>query len=302
MFNFSIHDLGRHRVAVAVVAAATTTTVVLPTVYVAYLNWAVRRRTTCSSGQLSPPPADQASASSVPPRTPRSLPDEVMANPEEWVVSYERVVSRPIPAAMLVHKLRGGGDDHDKQTTAGSSPSPLLTTYLRTTYKAFGWTPQAFLIRGLLAEPERRASFGAAHIDGLAFADGDVVDGVYKVTSYQYRQSSSSSSSKGGSSSSAEVIELSIDVPRSYKGPAVRGLILSAVEEEEGEVEGPPVSAMPPPTTTTTAVAVRFVNETWLWRKRDEKPTMLESGLGRWFHSLLAGWLVMKGLGGVVRR
>ncbi|KAM0664078.1 hypothetical protein ACQRIU_007079 [Beauveria bassiana] len=276
LFNLSLPDLGRHRI-----AAVALLPVVLPTVYVAYLNWAVRRRTSSTSGQLPP---SSAAAASVP-RTPQSLPADVLARPQEWVVSYERVISRPIPAASLVAKLlrRGGGGGGGG--TDETSPSPLLTAYLRTTYKAFSWTPQAFLIHGMLAEPERKASFGAAHIDGLRFARGDVVDGVYRVTSYEGgAKSSSSSSSKD--KAVVEVVELSIDVPRSYKGPAVRGIVVSAVEPLVGDGED----------------AVQFVNETWLWRKKDEKPTLLESGLGQWFHRLLAGWLVMKGLGSVTRK
>ncbi|KAM3454211.1 hypothetical protein MY5147_006892 [Beauveria neobassiana] len=276
IFNLSLPELGRHRM-----AAAALLPVVLPTVYVVYLNWAVRRGTSSTSGQL--PPSSTAAAASVP-RTPQSLPEDVLARPQDWVVSYERVISRPVPAASLVAKLlrrgRGGGGGTDE-----TSPSPLLTAYLRTTYKAFSWTPQAFLIHGMLAEPERKASFGAAHIDGLRFARGDVVDGVYRVTSYEGgAKSSSSSSSKD--KAVVEVVELSIDVPRSYKGPAVRGIVVSAMEPLVGDGED----------------AVQFVNETWLWRKKDEKPTLLESGLGQWFHRLLAGWLVMKGLGGVTRK
>ncbi|EJP62978.1 uncharacterized protein BBA_07989 [Beauveria bassiana ARSEF 2860] len=273
LFNLSLPDLGRHRI-----AAVALLPVVLPTVYVAYLNWAVRRRTSSTSGRL--PPSSTAAASV--PRRPQSLPEDVLARPQDWVVSYERVISRPVPAASLVAKLlrRGGGGGTDE-----TSPSPLLTAYLRTTYKAFSWTPQAFLIHGMLAEPERKASFGAAHIDGLRFARGDVVDGVYRVTSYEVgAKSSSSSSSKD--KAVVEVVELSIDVPRSYKGPAVRGIVVSAMESLVGDGED----------------AVQFVNETWLWRKKDEKPTLLESGLGQWFHRLLAGWLVMKGLGGVTRK
>lgn len=269
LFNLSLPDLGRHRM-----AAAALLPVVLPTVYVVYLNWAVRRRTSCTSGQL-PPSSTTVSAL----HTPKSLPEDVLARPQDWVVSYERVVSRPVPAASLVAKLlrRDGTDE------SSPSPSPLLTAYLRTTYKAFSWTPQAFLIHGMLAEPERKASFGAAHIDGLRFARGDVVDGVYRVTSYE---GGAGSSSKSEDKAVVEVVELSIDVPRSYKGPAVRGLIVSAIEPLVGGEED----------------AVQFVNETWLWRKKDEKPTLLESGLGQWFHRLLAGWLVMKGLGGVTRK
>lgn len=81
-----------------------------------------------------------------------------------------------------MHKLVRGGSSSSSGDE--DSPSPLLTSYLRATFRAFGWTPQAFLIRSMLAEPERKASFDGAHIDALTFAGGDVVDGVYKVTSY----------------------------------------------------------------------------------------------------------------------
>ncbi|KAM3552467.1 hypothetical protein MY1884_007187 [Beauveria asiatica] len=275
LFNFSLPDLGRQRM-----AAAALLPVVLPTVHVVYLDWAVRRRTSSTSGQLAPSSTAAAAAAAAVsvPRTPQSLPADVLARPRDWVVSYERVVSRPVPAVSLVAKLlqRGGTD------ASSPSPSPLLTAYLRTTYKAFSWTPQAFLIHAMLAEPGRKASFGAAHIDGLRFARGDVVDGVYRVTSYE----GGAKSSSGQDKAVVEVVELSIDVPRSYKGPAVRGIVVSAIEPLVGDGED----------------AVQFVNETWLWRKKDEKPTLLESGLGQWFHRLLAGWLVMKGLGGVTRK
>lgn len=257
LLNFSIPDLGRHRTAAAVALLP----VVLPAVYVAYLNWTVRRTTTCTAGQLNQQ-AHTTTTAAIP--TPASLPKDVVANPHDWVVCYERVVSAPLSASTLVHKLRG---DSPNTTT----PSPLFTAYLRTTYKAFSWTPQAFIIRAMLAEPERKASFTAAHIEGLRFAQGDVVDGVYAVTSYERE-------AKRG----VEVIELSIDVPASYHGPPVRGLIMSAIDEEDGQ-------------------SVRFVNETWLWRRKEEKPTLLETAFGKWFHSLLAGWLIAKGLGGVRR-
>ncbi|KAJ3473495.1 hypothetical protein NLG97_g10273 [Lecanicillium saksenae] len=264
LLNLSVQDLQRHRgTAVALLP------VVLPAVYVVYLNLTIRRTTSCSSGQLNPPPSSgtstAASSPAAAPITPESLPEEVAANPGDWVVCYERVVSRPLSASSLVHKLLGHNSNDD---ASAETPSPLLKTYLRATYKAFSWTPQAFLIRAMLAEPDRRASFAAAHIDELEFARGDVVDGVYAVTSYGRNE-------RRG----VEVIELSLDVPASYRGPPVRGLIMSAIEEGKD--------------------GVVFVNETWLWRKKDEKPTLLETGFGRWFHSLLAGWLITKGLGGV---
>jgi hypothetical protein len=48
-----------------------------------------------------------------------------------------------------------------------------------------------------------------------------------------------------------------------------------------------------------TQEKIVLINETWMWRLVDEKPTMLESPIGRWFHRLLAGWLVLKGISGV---
>lgn len=296
LFNISIHDLARHKT-----AAAALLPVLLPTAYVVYLNWTVRRSTTCISGTHSKYKA--ATEAAPEPRIPNSLPEEVVAHPSEWVVCYERVVSQPVATAALIDALnhdkggnarKSGTSGSDSDSTASplftrpsplfTRPSPLFTSYLRSTYKAFSWTPQAFLIRAMLAEEDRRASFGAGYIESLAFADGDIVDGVYRVTSYEH----GSECQRG-----LEAIELSIDVPASYKGPPVRGLIMSAIQpvvtaDDDGAASAPPERIL-------------FVNETWLWRRKEEKATLLESAFGKWFHSLLAGWLVKKGLAGLAR-
>ena len=47
---------------------------------------------------------------------------------------------------------------------------------------------------------------------------------------------------------------------------------------------------------------VKFVNETVLWRGVSDKPTLLEGCMGRWLHTFMAGWLVVKGIGAVTYR
>lgn len=67
--------------------------------------------------------------------------------------------------------------------------------------------------------------------------------------------------------------------PEGYTGPEAHGVIVAAVELVGDDF--------------------MFVNETWLRRGLDEKPTMLEGAVGRWFHSLLAAWLIGKGVSAV---
>lgn len=251
--------LCRHRTAVAALLP-----IVAPAVYVAYLNWTVSRSVTGSTTGQLPRSKDAASTKQLLPAKPQSLPVDVVENPDEWVVSYERVVSLPLDASMLISAP-------GKSTTGG--PSPLFCRYLHGVYRAFSWTPQAFLIRAMMAEPLRRESFSAKYINSLAFNEGDIVDGVYKVSHY------------GAYTGRAmETLELVLDTPSSYKGPPVRGLILSSIE---------------PAPSVDGEDKVYMVNETWLWRGKDEKPSMLEGGLGSWFHTLLAGWLIKKGLAGL---
>lgn len=47
---------------------------------------------------------------------------------------------------------------------------------------------------------------------------------------------------------------------------------------------------------------VKFVNETVLWRGVSGSPTLLEGCIGRWLHTLMASWLVVKGIGAVTYR
>ncbi|KAK3186318.1 hypothetical protein K4F52_004856 [Lecanicillium sp. MT-2017a] len=258
-------------------AALVLVPVIAPAAYVLYWNWTIRKSCSSQTGFL---PRSRATIEDATdddtnedtkaeiPSLPKSLPTEVIDSPAEWVVSFERVASRPVPLSLLVT----GSGVHGKQgSDALLQPSSMLNRYLRATHRAFSWTPQAILIRSMLKEQDCRDSFTRDWINGLAFRVGNLVNGVYRVSHYA-----------GDSSAGVERVELLIDTPASYTGPPVRGLILAVLEKS-----------------TETAV---FINETWLWRRQDEKPTLLESPFGKWFHGLLAGWMVIKGIAGVTAR
>ncbi|KAG6366773.1 hypothetical protein INS49_000953 [Diaporthe citri] len=150
---------------------------------------------------------------------------------------------------------------------SGGSLDELLTRYVRATMVAFTWTPQAYLIRKMLPAGVGE-TFEADYINTMDFAElGKRVDGVYTV---QYR----------GTDPGGERVEMRLSPPEEYTGPRSGGIIVAAIE---------PVGAGAPD-------EVVFVNETWLWRNPDEKPTLLEGSIGRWFHSLLAAWLIGKGI------
>lgn len=150
---------------------------------------------------------------------------------------------------------------------SSGSLDELLTRYVRATMVAFTWTPQAYLIRKMLP-----AGFGetfeAGYINTMDFSTvGERVNGVYTV---QYR----------GSEPHGERVEMRLCAPEEFRGPRSDGIIVAAIE---------PAGAGAPDD-------VVFVNETWLWRNQNEKPTLLEGSISGWLHSLLAAWLVGKGI------
>lgn len=245
----------------------------LETGYLLYLKRSVARRTVATAGLRAPSPQTAGKKKGEPTNTipnsakrPAILPAEVADDASDYVLSFERVVSHPVPASSLKDAL-----SLPSPAQAGSA-TQLMTTYMRTTMKAFSWTPQAFLIRGAVG-PDEKTTFDAEYIDKLEFKAGDRVDGVYTVSYRGCR-----------SGEAEERVELMLDAPASYRGPDVKGLIASGIELlPDTEGKGGPSQAV-------------FVNETWMWRKVGEKPTMLEGAAGRWLHSLLAGWLILKGL------
>ncbi|KHO01247.1 uncharacterized protein MAM_00248 [Metarhizium album ARSEF 1941] len=252
--------------------------VVIPAGYVLYTGWTVYRTTTSVSGTLVPRQATSASKTSHP-AEPHSLAAEVGENRCQWVVTYERVVSEPLPLPCLDYPPK----ESPLSSKPAAQPSRLLQEVSRSMQKAFRWTPQAAIIRGALSEPLNRRSFDTAWIDNLCFKPGDVVNGVYKVSCSTTDQATGS-----------ERVELLIDTPPSYRGPRVRGLILAAIE--------PASPSMNSDDKGPAGGRIVIVNETWMWRLADEKPTLLESSVGRWLHRLLAGWLVLKGVSGACRK
>jgi hypothetical protein len=45
---------------------------------------------------------------------------------------------------------------------------------------------------------------------------------------------------------------------------------------------------------------VVFLNNTFMWRKKDEKHVLLEGSVGRWMHQLTAMWLVDSGVNKII--
>ncbi|KAG9252960.1 uncharacterized protein F5Z01DRAFT_675365 [Emericellopsis atlantica] len=233
--------------------------VALPTIYLAYFSWQVSRHTSSTKGRRPASRTRDAPANALP-WTPASLPEQVRADDAGWVLTYERVVSLPVPVSSLAIPATIVADE-------GETPSLLMRAYAVGAQVAFSSTPQAYLMRNAIGEPRLRRTFDKDWIRALAFHNGDIVNGVYRVA-YHGK----------GSTSRSERVELVIEAPLSFKGSAPHGLILAEVQlDDDGD-------------------HVLFVNETWMWRRDDEKPTLIEGSVGGWFHSLLAGWLVMKGI------
>lgn len=193
---------------------------------------------------------------------PRSLPQAVAGDKDHGYVLWSE---RVVSKPTALSELGWSSGRLDK----------LLTSYVRATMVAFTWTPQAYIIRKMLSAGVAE-TFEADYINAMDFTKMDQrVDGVYTV---QYR--GSKPPSRG------ECIELRLSTPEEYRGPRSDGIIVVAIE---------PVGAGAPDD-------VVFVNETWLWRTQNEKPTLLEGSIGRWLHSLLAAWLIGKGIKSVRRQ
>lgn len=255
--------------------ALITAPLIIPVIYMAFLTYNISRSTKFSNGTQYPKRGPQRLVQrheeneNVMPRKPTSLPDDVRSEDSDWVLAYERVASVPVP-------LRSLALSHT--STLSCSPSPLLRAYTSGAHIAFASTPQAILIRTLV-DTETKHTFETNWIQNIQFEPGDIVNGVYKV-SYCGK----------GSETGSERIELMIQAPPSYKGPVPNGLILSEIVL----VEGAPAESLPGDSAGDGHVM--FINETWMWRKESEKPTLVESKVSGWMHRLMAGWLIKKGI------
>ncbi|KND90698.1 hypothetical protein TOPH_04592 [Tolypocladium ophioglossoides CBS 100239] len=262
--------------------------IAIPVAYLVCLNRAIRKSTTSIARRRDQPPS-LSPESSHQPRDPASLPADVKSDSSQWVVAYERVVSNPISTSSLAFAVAEPSTLSHSSPDGSSTtqPSTLLREYIRAAQVAFSWTPQAVLIRAMIKEADIRRSFDGAWIDGLTFAPGELVNGVYRVSHHQNE-----------SSTMSERAELIMEVPASFKGPSVRGLLVAAIEPAPAADSQRSNSQRADETDEGGKVV--FVNETWMWRRTEEKPTLLETPFGKWFHTQLAGWLIMKGISAVV--
>lgn len=259
--------------------------VALPAAYLLYLKYRVSGMTTASMGRVpqrkqDKPPAEAAPSEAGIPMPPITLPEGVEGDihGSNWILVYERVVSNPIPASALLHPVPGTVMEKGASFCDGKV-SPLMCAYSQATQIAFSWTPQAFAIRASVCVEEARRTFEEEWIRGLSFDKGDVVNAAYRV-SYCGK----------GRSEGSERVELMLQRPPLYKGHVPRAIVVTEVQTLNRETGQ-----------NGEDKQVVFVNETWMWREESEKPTIIESSTGAWMHTLLAGWLVMKGVTAVTK-
>jgi hypothetical protein len=239
--------------------------VAIPTAYILILKATVSRRVTVQT-ETSRPTKDGTTRRLPAAALPVSLPADVTSPTSTGTICCERAVSRPVPYSALAHPP--------------DSPA-LLTAYARAVMEAFSWLPQAFLIRATIKEPDLKASFETPFIRSLALEQGDVVNGVWRVT----HRGGGPATAKG-QQQQQQRIEYTMSLPASYTGPVMHCQVICILEPAGGGDDE----------------AMLFVNETWIWRSPVEKPTMLEGAVGRWLHSMVVGWMMLKGIKAVTRR
>ncbi|KAI1384158.1 uncharacterized protein F4822DRAFT_418901 [Hypoxylon trugodes] len=218
-----------------------------------------------------------------------SVAPDVTKNPGGYVVARERVTShwiaisalkpefvvkRPVRGRKESEKKTGNEDgsgsesEEEEEEESGSRLEGLLEAYLAATMRAFSWTPQALIMAGMGSSVQDPAgykrSFARDYLNTCRFMVGDRVCGVYVVRARE-----------------AGRVVLDLSPPVGWKGPVVSGVIDTGFERVGEDV--------------------RLVNETIMWRRKDEKkPTLLEGRLGRWMHTLMASWLVVRGVKAVL--
>lgn len=253
----------------AVLVSLSLVPVVIPAVYLTVVQALVSRQI-ASSGtarrvltKKDKLLAETSTASVENAALPKSIPEDLLEDGAPYIVTCERVVSKPIPVQALTDPVLDDAEASNKKKT-----SFLLTSYLRGTMSAFAWTPQGLVMKSIIKDADVRRTFSSSHIQGLTFVAGNLACGAYQVT---YR-----AGAEGNEALSRDRVELSIVPLADRPQLVVHGVIVIEIER--------------------TPTHVVFVNETWMWRHAtDEKPTMLEGAVGRWLHSLVAGWMILKG-------
>ncbi|KAI8955702.1 hypothetical protein F4801DRAFT_276400 [Xylaria longipes] len=267
--------------------------VALPAAYMAYVLRQSARRTTASASITPPDPLVGRRPSEAKGNSEAGeddggdtlviIPPAVLAALDNYVISRERIVSEAVPLQKILPDLRRGVEVWQEEADGGKSEVEdegegegeggrrLLQTYLATTMRVFSWTPQAFAMKSMVSRLPGGAAhadtFSTGYLDTCAFERGDRVCGVYRVRVHIL-------------SSRGERILLDLSPPEGWKGPVVSGgLVCGFVVEEKGGER-----------------LVRFVNETVMWRRKDEKPTLLEGTVSRWLHTLTVGWMMARGV------
>ncbi|RYP86581.1 hypothetical protein DL770_004880 [Monosporascus sp. CRB-9-2] len=270
----------------------TTTALVLvvcvaaPAAYLALAKRSLGRRTEARPTRVGSPRSGSAKdgdGEGILAGTLAPLPDEVMTSEADagFVVAREAVCSRPFPVASLkpefVRRRSGLGLGLGVDAGAGADvevsevdKDAMVSTFLRSSMRLFARTPQAVLMRRLMITGDAAASFEAAYLDACAFAVGDRVCGVYVVAERR-------------AADGAAVLRLS--PPEGWSGPRPEGVLaVAVVEDRDGEEKGK---------------ELRFVNETVLWRRAGDAPTVLEGRVGAWLHELMVRWFVVRAVDAV---
>ncbi|KAJ7055523.1 hypothetical protein C8F01DRAFT_1062734 [Mycena amicta] len=145
------------------------------------------------------------------------------------------------------------------------------TAYLRTTLLLFAGTPQALLMRRMMPS-DSRPTFDREYITSCDFQPGDRVCGVYVVAQRV-----------------EGMVVLAMSPPEGWTGPKAEGnLVLGFIPDSDG-VKG-------------EEGLIHAVNETVLWRKTQDKPTIMEGAVGAWLHVLMVSWMVVRGVEAVTVR
>ncbi|KAI1331404.1 hypothetical protein F5Y16DRAFT_359861 [Xylariaceae sp. FL0255] len=251
------------------------------------------------------------------------------------VVARECVVSEvvSVPRSLVRGSRKGNGN--------GRGGRGLLDTYLGTTMGMFTRTPQAMvmkkMVRGLgglredfeeggmnrTVAPED--TFGAEFLDTSRFAVGERICGVYVVRDRflinekcePVREGEAQEEGQGNDKSTktwGERVLLDLSPPEGWKGPIVHGLLDCGFIVEEGdeskgkrglrkdEDQSSEKTSGDDDDDDDELVAVRFFNETIMWRQGDIPGTLLEGKLGCWFHTFMVRWMVCGGVDAVVER
>ncbi|KAI1261441.1 hypothetical protein F5Y18DRAFT_204976 [Xylariaceae sp. FL1019] len=256
--------------------------ILIPTAYIAYTLHKCTRRTTASTS-ISPPDslfnektgaflrltrASEKESDLVSKHDTSAIPRNILAKKDQYIISCERVVSEPVSISSLPPKLQPSKEQHGEDATRNRR---LLEAYLSINMRTFTWTPQAYIMRSMVSQlaagAKHAATFSESYLKSCRFEQQDRVCGVYVVRERV----------------GAGRVLLDLSPPQGWKGPVVTGVLDCGIVVEEDQK------------------CVRFVNETVMWRRKDEAPTLLEGSIGRWIHGMMVRWMVVRGVEAVKR-